>query len=108
MTKSSRGQAAGLTLGAVPVAFGGGAIGGLYAPVSDEEADQTLAAAWAAGIRTFDTAPHYGAGLSERRIGEFLASRPRDEFIVCTKVGRLLVRPPVTWKVPRGFTAHRG
>jgi D-threo-aldose 1-dehydrogenase len=75
----------------MPLAFGGGSIGGLYAPVSDEEADQTLAAAWAAGIRTFDTAPHYGAGLSERRIGEFLASRPRDEFTVCTKVGRLLV-----------------
>jgi D-threo-aldose 1-dehydrogenase len=90
MTRS-RGPAAGLALGAVPLAFGGGSIGGLYAPVSDEEAAQTLAAAWAAGIRTFDTAPHYGAGLSERRIGEFLAGRPRDEFVVCTKVGRRLV-----------------
>ena len=54
-------------------------------------AAETLAAAWAAGIRAFDTAPHYGAGLSERRIGEFLAGRPRDEFAVSTKVGRLLV-----------------
>ena len=71
--------------------FGGAPIGGLYAPVSDEAAAATLAAAWAAGIRAFDTAPHYGAGLSERRIGEFLAGRPRGEFTVSTKVGRRLV-----------------
>jgi D-threo-aldose 1-dehydrogenase len=81
----------GLPLGAFPLVFGGGPIGGLYAPVSAETAGQTLAAAWAAGIRAFDTAPHYGAGLSERRIGEFLAARPREEFVVSTKVGRLLV-----------------
>jgi len=74
-----------------PLVFGGAPIGGLYAPVSDETAAGTLAAAWAAGIRAFDTAPHYGSGLSERRIGEFLAGRPRDEFIVSTKVGRRLV-----------------
>ena len=74
-----------------PLVFGGAPIGGLYAPVSDETAAETLAAAWAAGIRAFDTAPHYGAGLSERRIGEFLAGRPREEFVVSTKVGRLLV-----------------
>ena len=71
--------------------FGGAPIGGLYAPVSDEAAAATLAAAWDAGIRAFDTAPHYGVGLSERRIGEFLAGRRRSEFVVSTKVGRLLV-----------------
>jgi D-threo-aldose 1-dehydrogenase len=71
--------------------FGGAPIGGLYAPVSDEAAAGTLAAAWDAGIRAFDTAPHYGAGLSERRIGNFLAGRPRYSFTVCTKVGRRLV-----------------
>jgi D-threo-aldose 1-dehydrogenase len=71
--------------------FGGGPIGGLYAPVSEEQAARTLEAAWGAGIRAFDTAPHYGAGLSERRIGDFLAGRPRAEFLVSTKVGRLLV-----------------
>jgi aryl-alcohol dehydrogenase-like predicted oxidoreductase len=81
----------GLSLGTVPLVFGGAPIGGLYAPVSDEVAAGTLAAAWAAGIRAFDTAPHYGAGLSEQRIGEFLAGRPRDGFTVCTKVGRRLV-----------------
>ena len=74
-----------------PLVFGGAPIGGLYAPVSDADAAATLAAAWQAGIRAFDTAPHYGVGLSERRIGDFLADRPRPEFIVSTKVGRRLV-----------------
>jgi D-threo-aldose 1-dehydrogenase len=71
--------------------FGGAPIGGLYAPVSDEAAAATLQAAWDAGIRAFDTAPHYGVGLSERRIGDFLAGRARAEFVVSTKVGRRLV-----------------
>ncbi|HZR49918.1 MAG TPA: aldo/keto reductase [Streptosporangiaceae bacterium] len=74
-----------------PLVFGGGSIGGLYSPVTEEEARATLAATWDAGIRAFDTAPHYGVGLSERRIGDFLAGLPRQEFIVSTKVGRLLV-----------------
>ena len=51
-------------------------------------------AAWDAGIRYFDTAPHYGLGLSERRLGKALASRPRGEFAVSTKVGRVLVANP--------------
>jgi len=71
--------------------FGGAPIGGLYAPVSDQAAAATLQAAWDAGIRAFDTAPHYGVGESERRIGDFLAGRPRAEFVVSTKVGRRLV-----------------
>lgn len=74
-----------------PLVFGGASIGGLYAPVTEEEARATLAATWDAGIRAFDTAPHYGVGLSELRIGDFLAGLPRQEFIVSTKVGRLLV-----------------
>lgn len=80
-----------LPLGNFPLVFGGGSIGGLFAPVSEDEAAQTLEAAWEAGIRAFDTAPHYGVGLSERRIGDFLAGKPRAEFTVSTKVGRLLV-----------------
>jgi len=71
--------------------FGGAPIGGLYAPVSDEAAAATLATAWDAGIRAFDTAPHYGVGLSEQRIGDFLAGHPRAGFVVSTKVGRRLV-----------------
>jgi D-threo-aldose 1-dehydrogenase len=71
--------------------FGGAPIGGLFAAVADDAARATLEAAWAAGIRAFDTAPHYGVGLSERRIGQFLAGRPRGEYVLSTKVGRLLV-----------------
>jgi D-threo-aldose 1-dehydrogenase len=71
--------------------FGGAPIGGLYAPVSEDQAAAALAAAWTAGIRAFDTAPHYGVGLSERRIGRFLAGRPRTDFVLSTKVGRRLV-----------------
>jgi D-threo-aldose 1-dehydrogenase len=71
--------------------FGGAPIGGLYRPVRDDQAAAALEAAWAAGIRAFDTAPHYGAGLSEQRLGRFLAGRPRDEFVLSTKVGRRLV-----------------
>ncbi|MDR3036569.1 MAG: aldo/keto reductase, partial [Kitasatospora sp.] len=71
--------------------FGGAPIGGLFAPVSEADARATLDAAWAAGIRAFDTAPHYGAGLSEQRLGGFLRGLPRAEFTVSTKVGRRLV-----------------
>jgi D-threo-aldose 1-dehydrogenase len=66
-------------------------LGGLYSPLDDGTAQQTLEAAWEAGIRCFDTAPHYGAGLSERRLGAFLRQLPRDSYTLSTKVGRLLV-----------------
>jgi D-threo-aldose 1-dehydrogenase len=70
--------------------LGGAPLGGLFAPVSDEEARATIERAWAAGIRFFDTAPLYGHGLSEQRLGTVLSQRPRDEFALATKVGRLL------------------
>ncbi|WP_240630356.1 aldo/keto reductase [Specibacter cremeus] len=71
--------------------FGGAGIGNLYRAMDDAAAAAIVDAAWEAGIRYFDTAPHYGLGLSERRLGRALAGRPRDEFTVSTKVGRLLV-----------------
>lgn len=71
--------------------FGAAPIGGLFEAVEEEVARATLETAWANGVRAFDTAPHYGVGLSERRLGDFLADRPREEFALCTKVGRLLV-----------------
>ena len=71
--------------------FGGSAIGNLFRAMSDEDAARTIAAAWAGGIRYFDTAPHYGLGLSERRLGEVLQAHPRAEYVLSTKVGRLLV-----------------
>src|SRR5580700_3289410 len=76
------------------LAFGGAAIGNLFSPVDDDAAAATVEAAWAGGIRTFDTAPHYGLGLSERRLGAALAGRPRGEYVISTKVGRLLVKNP--------------
>ena len=71
--------------------FGAAGIGNLYRAVDDAAAQATVEAAWAGGIRYFDTAPHYGLGLSERRLGVALRDKPRDEFLVSTKVGRLLV-----------------
>jgi D-threo-aldose 1-dehydrogenase len=71
--------------------FGAAPIAGLFAPVPPQAARATLEEAWARGIRAFDTAPHYGAGLSEQRLGAFLRERPRAEFVVSTKVGRRLV-----------------
>jgi D-threo-aldose 1-dehydrogenase len=71
-------------------------LGNLYRAVSDEEAAATVDEAWKLGIRYFDTAPHYGLGLSERRLGAALAGRARDEYVVSTKVGRRLdpLAPP--------------
>jgi D-threo-aldose 1-dehydrogenase len=66
-------------------------IGGLYRAVDDETAERMFEAAWESGVRAFDTAPHYGAGLSERRLGRFLQQFPRDSYTLSTKVGRLLV-----------------
>ena len=82
---------AGTGLHVTQMVFGGAPLGGLYEPVSEETAAGALEAAWAAGIRAFDTAPHYGVGLSEQRIGAFLAGRPRADFVLSTKVGRRLV-----------------
>ncbi|MFM9694927.1 aldo/keto reductase [Streptomyces europaeiscabiei] len=73
------------------LAYGAAGIGNLFRPVSDEEAAAAIDAAWNAGIRTFDTAPHYGLGLSERRLGAALRDHRRDSYTVSTKVGRLLV-----------------
>jgi len=85
------------------IVFGGAPIGGLFAPVSDDAAQATLEAAWSAGIRAFDTAPHYGVGLSEHRLGSFLKGRPRDEFVLSTKVGRLLVPTAANVDGAEGF-----
>jgi D-threo-aldose 1-dehydrogenase len=84
--------------------FGGAGLGDLFSVVSDEDATATLAAAWDEGIRYFDTAPWYGLGQSEHRFGRALYRRPRDQFVLSTKVGRTLhaahdpaKRPKVMW-----------
>jgi D-threo-aldose 1-dehydrogenase len=76
--------------------FGGANLGNLLQAMTDEDAQAILDAAWDSGIRYFDTAPHYGLGLAERRLGRFLAGKPRAEFVVSTKVGRLLRPSPET------------
>jgi D-threo-aldose 1-dehydrogenase len=65
-------------------------LGNLFGAISDEQSLVTVQAAWDGGIRYFDTAPHYGLGLSERRLGAALAGRPRAEYVISTKVGRRL------------------
>jgi D-threo-aldose 1-dehydrogenase len=65
-------------------------LGNLFVAVSDDEAHRVVEAAWQAGIRFFDTAPLYGHGLAEERLGAVLRSKPRDQFVLATKVGRLL------------------
>lgn len=70
--------------------FGGAPLGDLFEAVSESQAQGTLQTAWDAGIRYFDTAPFYGYGKSEHRLGHFLRQQPRDEFVLSTKVGRVL------------------
>ncbi len=77
-----------------PLGFGGAPAGNLYRVVPDGDVRAAVDAAWAAGIRYFDTAPHYGLGLSERRLGAALEGRARADFTVSTKVGRVLVPAP--------------
>jgi D-threo-aldose 1-dehydrogenase len=84
--------------------MGTAGIGNLYAPVSAEVARATVEAAWTAGIRYFDTAPHYGFGLAERRLGEALAELdPQGQAILSTKVGRLLAPNASNARERHGF-----
>ncbi|MDB5792750.1 MAG: aldo/keto reductase [Massilia sp.] len=75
--------------------LGGTGLGDMFHTTADDAARATVDAAWEAGIRYFDTAPHYGAGLSEHRLGSALRRRPRDQYTLSTKVGRLLAPSPV-------------
>lgn len=97
----SPGRFGGRTFG--PVVQGGAGFGGLYTPISDDSVEQALQAAWDHGVRAFDTAPHYGVGMSEERVGEFLAAKPRQDFLLSTKVGRLLVDDPAAATASEGF-----
>src|SRR5262245_31006348 len=80
-----------LGLGTAPIA-------GLYEGVDDETARGVVERAWELGIRYFDTAPYYGSGLAERRLGAVLKTKPRDAFVVSTKVGRLLEPDASPWE----------
>lgn len=74
------------------IGFGGGPAGWLSAPDADETALTTIDAAWKAGFRYFDTALFYGYGSSERRLGRYFRGKPREQYVLSSKVGRL-IRP---------------
>ena len=83
-----------MTLGPLlssPLGFGAAPLGNMFRAVSDEEAQATVRRAWDAGVRLYDTAPVYGAGLSELRLGAALADKPRDEYVLTSKVGRVVL-----------------
>ena len=86
-----------------PLGLGGAPLGNMFARIPDEVAAATVQAAWDADIRHFDTAPHYGAGLSEHRMGALLREHPRDEYTLSTKVGRMLDPVPSVPALDEGF-----
>jgi D-threo-aldose 1-dehydrogenase len=85
---------AGKRLDFTALGFGSAPLGNYLRPLSEAESDAVVATAWASGVRYFDTAPFYGLGLSEMRVGRTLRSHRRDEFLVGTKVGRVLTPCP--------------
>ena len=74
-----------------PLGFGTAPLGNMFRAIPDDEAAATVRAAWDQGTRFFDTAPFYGAGLAELRLGEWLRNHPRDSFVLSTKVGRIIL-----------------
>ena len=83
--------------------LGGAPLGNLFAPIDDAQARATVDAAWAGGCRSFDTAPHYGHGLSERRLGDALREHPRDAYLLSSKVGRRLRANPAAARHQNGY-----
>ena len=81
-------------IGFTELGFGAAPLGNLFRAISDDDAHAVLEAAWDAGVRYYDTAPLYGLGLSETRINRFLRGKPRGEYVISTKVGRLLQAVP--------------
>ena len=74
-----------------PLGFGTAPLGNMFRDIPDQEAEATVDAAWEHGTRFFDTAPMYGAGLAEIRLGKYLAQHDRDDHVLSTKVGRLIL-----------------
>lgn len=83
-----------MTAGGPRIVFGAAVLGNLFEAMTEAESAALLEAVWESGVRHFDTAPHYGIGLSERRLGAFLREQSADSFTVSTKVGRTLVPNP--------------
>lgn len=83
--------------------LGGAPLGNLFTAVTDDDARTLVDAAWASGCRSFDTAPHYGHGLSERRLGDALRRHSRDEFVLSSKVGRVLLPDASAPRAQHGY-----
>ena len=101
--KSERRSFAGVGVTTSLLGFGGAPIGNLFAEVDDESAVAAVQEALRSGISFFDTAPYYGYGLSERRLGRGLAGAPRDSFVLSTKVGRSIVVDRGSGEASDGF-----
>ncbi len=86
-----------------PLGFGGAPLGNLFAEIADTAAARLVRHAFDRGIRFFDTAPHYGNGLSEHRMGAALREVQRDDYVLSTKVGRLLVPEPSAPREQNGY-----
>ncbi len=86
-----------------PLGLGGAPFGNLFAPVAESDVRGAVETAWSKGCRFFDTAPYYGYGLSERRVGDALRERNRAEFVLSTKVGRLIRRGANPNRTAEGF-----
>jgi D-threo-aldose 1-dehydrogenase len=84
---------------------GGTPFGNLFRPISDDDLGAAFEAAWDTGLRFFDTAPQYGGGLSEQRMGALLKTKPRNAYVLSSKVGKLL-RPTPDGRAPEGIFAH--
>ena len=80
-----------------PLGLGTAPLGGLYEAVADDTAHAVVERAWDLGVRYFDTAPYYGSGLAERRLGAAIRDKPREELVVSTKVGRRLLPGASDW-----------
>lgn len=73
------------------IGLGGAPLGNMFRNIPQEDVQATVSGTWDLGIRYFDTAPLYGSGLSEIRMGEVLSQYPRDEYVLSTKVGRIML-----------------
>jgi D-threo-aldose 1-dehydrogenase len=95
-----------------PLGFGTAPLGNMFRDIPDDEAEATVDAAWEHGTRFFDTAPMYGAGLAEIRLGKYLAQHDRDDYVLSTKVGRrrritARLRADVIGYYHRGMSSRR-
>lgn len=99
MNPSEKRQLGTSSVSLTQLGFGGAGVGELWRALPEDQVQGTLKEAWESGVRYFDTSPWYGRGLSELRIGHALRSRPRDQFVLSSKVGRLLSLPkdPGNW-----------